>query len=142
MPLALNVRDVARANIEHFDRLGAFSGETTCAYHYRDSVGCAIGIMDDPQCPRLPRDNKRIDCYIDDGAVETDDPDTLVFIQDLHDFAATATREGVAAGDWEWSRAPTQAIQDLAEGLEERSDLTPELYKQIMQMIVDLPADY
>lgn len=138
--LHLNYREVAQANIDQFDRLGAFRGETDCLYHYFGeddevtNIGCAIGIMDAKN--ELLHDND-----ISIGAlfatrrdlVTVDNLSRLLFIQALHDF-----RTGRWPDNSFTARCASTPISipdcvlDLVREIRKPGDLTPELYKKIM----------
>ena len=75
--LYLTARAVARANIEHIHRLGAFSGATKCQYHYGGSAQthCAIGVVD---VDRKLTGNASLAILIRRRVIDYSDDDALV----------------------------------------------------------------
>jgi hypothetical protein len=131
MALKLNVRDVAQANIDKFDQLGAFHGETDCTYHYPSGFGCAVGICDEEM---LLNGRGSIASLNDKNKIETDDITTLTFIQRLHDYKTSTTY--YAPYNSNFLTIPS-SVRHLTSKINDPDDLTPELYKEIMQCIVD-----
>jgi hypothetical protein len=137
MPLTLNFRDVAQRNIDEFDRLGGFHGQTMCRYRYDGpgNLGCAIGICFPPNFSLSSGDmGRKIRAINGEGRIVTDSTDALQLMQSLHDYRAqdTAIPFSHFYGGRDFGVVPF---------LRRASDLTPELYKEIMTKIAALPAD-
>jgi hypothetical protein len=137
MPLTLNFRDVAQRNIDEFDRLGGFHGQTVCRYRYDGpgNLGCAIGICFPPDFHLSSGYNgASIRDINDEGSIVTDSTDALQLMQSLHDYRAQDT--AIPFPHFYCGRD-----FGVVPFLRRASDLTPELYKEIMAKIAALPAD-
>jgi hypothetical protein len=130
MTLKLSVRDVAQTNIDKFDQLGAFHGETECKYHYSNGYDCAIGICD-PEFV-LNDNTKIIRWFLEMGFIEADNIDGIEFIQRLHDYRILVSRPLKPY----WIEMP-YSVWELIEKIQKPDDLTPELYKEIMRCIIE-----
>jgi hypothetical protein len=127
--LYLGVKELAQANIDQFDELAAFLGLKECRYHYVDmpDCHCAIGIMDTERHLAKPsRLTMTVGDLIKRGVIETDDVFRVKFIQDLHDYKIN--------GCWELNIPPE--VKDLTDRICRQSDVTPDLYKEIMRRII------
>lgn len=147
MTLHLNYRDVARANIEHFDRLGAFHGYGDCLYHYFDfdfdkdgdpcvptNFCCAIGICDVSK--ELEEWNEDpVDTLVTNDKLTTDNVAKLLLIQMLHDYKTTGDKTFDEWANMRCIHKGTRYIHIDYINLQSPDDLTPELYKEIMAKI-------
>jgi hypothetical protein len=149
MPLHLIAKEVAQANIDHFDRLGAFLGQDECRYHYDlpGNVGCAIGILDREGCLVDFEDEDGDDVEIQSepitrlakdfpDLVVIEDADRVDFIQRLHDYKISGnTGEARKAFDAHFDVHIPDEVLDLVKGIALAGDLTPDLYKEIMRRL-------
>jgi hypothetical protein len=147
MPLTLNFRDVAQRNIDEFDRLGGFHGQTGCRYRYGLSdLGCAIGICI-PQSFHIREEDmvRKIKAMLTGYGIETDDPVTLAFIQGLHDYRAQKIENFSFEGFLDASSVVFSsdffALYPLSRTIRTWEDLTPDVYKAIMATIVATPRN-
>jgi hypothetical protein len=146
MSLMLKFREVARKNIEDFDRLGGFHGAYACLYHYGDpndpnDLGCAIGICD----PDHLFDNNMgsVDLLVDYGVLVADDLTRFILIQVMHDYVALRREISFkrffsicAVGC-----VPPDYLNDLLDKVTCWADMTPEIYKECMRRIADEPVE-
>lgn len=142
--LHLNYREVAQANIDEFDRLGAFHGFNNCLYHYGDThFGCAIGIIDRKN--ELSPADSCIRILLNEGTISTDNRDRLTFIQILHDYKAQSPEMTfiVASATYDSSPPSTNiippSVYDLVNKITKPADLTRDLYKEIMRRLATEP---
>lgn len=145
MTLHLNYRDVARANIEQFDRLGGFHGYYDCLYHYFDHApdteteeiptdfACAIGICDVNNELEEWNDDS-VSMLIERGHITTDNEEKLILIQRLHDYCASGGNHESFA-HWVNHNAITKINIPDYMNLQSPNDLTPKVYKEIMAKI-------
>jgi hypothetical protein len=139
MTIQLNYREVAQANIDQFDRLGAFRGEHECRYHYPDGSACAIGVCLPKEAVTACMNEEGVHRLICKDIIETDNLTRLKFIQAVHDYRIRANFSGSPVASlttWCMSSAPG-FMKDLVSQVSQPADLTPELYKAIMQRLVD-----
>lgn len=94
-PQVLTVQEVARKNLENWDRIGAVCGKKDCEYDYGDGTKCVIGMgLSQRTLARVLKDQrdfgeaKKFSQLVKDGIVVPATPrdgDALKMLQYCHD---------------------------------------------------------
>lgn len=151
MALRMSRQAVARANIEHIDKLGAFSGKKECRFYYRNDDGtpdgcrCAIGWGD--RGSALAKISLHLPHVASiDGAFHRDmiacsreDLAVLMFIQNVHDvivFSGSGT--GIISGEQLRRGLSPKFIPDVyCDFIAHLDKLNKRTYLELMRIIAD-----
>jgi hypothetical protein len=136
--LSLKFREVAKKNITDFDRLGAFAGHEDCQYHYGDGTGCAIGICDVDRVIPSNYNSEPINSLVINKLVDVDNMEMIRLIQSIHDFKTSPNN---FLKDFLIDNARVKIPSFLYPMIDDIqvSDLTENLYKDIMKKISEIP---